>query len=110
MSQENVNEGQLTPGMVVSFPVHNVFTLTGMSGYETYFIDNHTIGVRPKWISVKEQIPAEWEKVLATDGIQIWIDYVVMFSTTDYIWGSVMHNDQDRVKFWMPLPPPGESL
>ncbi len=31
--------------------------LQGLDGYETFAIDSHTVGIRPKWISVEEKEP-----------------------------------------------------
>ena len=39
-------------------------SIQGIDGCETYKIDENTIGVRPKWISVKDRLP-ECEKCLA---------------------------------------------
>lgn len=39
-------------------------SIIGIDGYETFCIDKHTIGIRPKWISVSESLPEEYEYVL----------------------------------------------
>ncbi len=38
-----------------------------MEGYETFAIDENTIGVRTKWISIKEKLPQDHENVLVFD-------------------------------------------
>lgn len=36
---------------------YNLNTITALDGYETYKIDDNTIGIRPKWISCKDRLP-----------------------------------------------------
>ncbi len=38
--------------------------MQGLDGYETFVIDSHTVGIRPKWISVKERLPDFYDYVL----------------------------------------------
>lgn len=42
-----------------------------LDGYETYLIDENTIGVRPMWINVKDKLPEEYKLVLVNgdDGV-----------------------------------------
>jgi len=46
-------------------------SILGLEGYETYKIDDNTIGVRPICISVKQKYPKPQETVIVSDGMRI---------------------------------------
>ena len=46
------------------------FSIKGMEGLETYKIDEYTIGVRHKWISVKDRLPELYNFVLVLANFQ----------------------------------------
>lgn len=74
----------------------NIF---GVRGYETYIIDSNTVGVRPKWISIKDAVPDYKGDYLCygKSGISIARYYDDIF---------FHHDDQndDEITHWMPLP------
>ena len=82
-------------------------TLKCEEGYETYAFDKSTIGVRPKWVSVKERLPEKDQDVLIfCEGTYKPID-VSRRCEADFSsrlgWGGRLDSD---VNHWMPLPKP----
>lgn len=91
-------------------------TFKGGKGYETYKIDDFTIGVRPKWIKVKiftdteiddeSNIPCE--PIIVTNGD--WVQYI-----EEHGWdnGEYYFHDGtgqlEGVTHWMPLPKPPKN-
>lgn len=57
-----------------------------------------------KWISVKDRLPEEGEKVLSylQDYDEYKIDYIIEFP--EPIWACVLERDQNHVTHWMELP------
>ena len=59
-------------------------TLKGDPGYETYMIDETTFGVRPKWISVKQEMPPKDKKFLFSyhcgEGLGEWGQCYTVFN------------------------------
>ena len=93
-------------------------TIKGMDGYETYKIDDNTMGVRPVWISVKDKLP-ENNKVLAIFKSEKNVIYNMRhdgwFRNT--IYSCRMRDNQFIIEshgpilpatHWMPLPNPPE--
>ena len=78
-------------------------TIKGMDGYETYKIDDNTMGVRPIWISVKDRLPNDRDCVLASDGEQVGEYYFMKdhFETDEGYSINATH--------WMPMPNPPEE-
>lgn len=92
----------------------NLFSIQGIDGYETYKIDENTIGVRPKWISVLEKLP-DCKKVLAIsiskpqtfynmrhDGWFRDTIYACWMNGSEFIIES--HGPSLPATHWMPLP------
>lgn len=99
-----------------------------LDGYETYKVDDHTIGVRPIWISVKDKLPLPYDWVLvfaSTNGTNepnpmtlarlipghtIW-EFLYEYADTS---GAGVYQDlewpvkMDEITHWMPLPNPPE--
>jgi hypothetical protein len=64
-----------------------------------------------EWISVKDQLPEEGEKVLSfcpSDYEPIRIDYVMKIDGP--FWACRHYNDYHNVTYWMPLPKSPEEL
>ena len=93
--------------------------IIGIEGYQTFAIDNKTIGIRPKWISVKDKLPPLGKPCLL---YQTW-PAITMFNLradplerTHISLGGInwegkfityenQYNDYlDYVSHWMPLP------
>lgn len=97
--------------------------IRGSDSYETYVIDESTIGVRPKWISVEDRLPEDY------------YEYVLVYARMDGDepcptsiarqfkgeWEMLNHADQSNavacgdltwymseedITHWMPLPKP----
>jgi len=82
--------------------------MLGFDGFETFKIDDVTIGIRPKWISVKDEFPENGHYVLAFDGSDI---FIVKFNRTSrakkiegYFSGSCECEDFNEITHWIPLP------
>lgn len=91
-----------------------------LDGYETYKIDDNTIGVRPFWISVKDRLPDDNQNVLAiciTEKEKIyncradgWFRDTIYscrmgnFGKKEFIIQS--HGPTFPATHWMPLPQP----
>jgi hypothetical protein len=79
----------------------------GSDGYETYVIDENTIGVRPKWISVEDRLPPDGQTVLIWSAGYI---YQGWYEKTSLICGDFYDKDTcliiENVTHWMPLPEP----
>jgi len=64
----------------------------------------------PQWISVKDRLPQEYERVLIyiPQFKDCMVDYVVKFAREDlpYIWGCQLVDEYEKVSHWMALPPP----
>lgn len=59
----------------------------------------------PKWISVKERLPEEGERVLCTDGYCVFEQYRVPLSCVYGIWDrGGLKSPMQKVTRWMPLP------
>lgn len=84
-------------------------SIKGMDGFETYIIDENTIDVRPKWISVKDSLP-NIEGDLCAIYLSEHFTYKILTAT--YIgniepyflttWGRSIYG----VTHWMSLPRP----
>lgn len=77
-----------------------------LDGYETYKIDENTIGVRPFWISVKDRLPSENIRVivLCKDN-HIEIEKIT-YPKDHNLWSCI---SKEEITHWMPLPqPPNE--
>ncbi len=76
-----------------------------LDGYETYAIDQFTIGVRPSWINVTNRLPEPDVMVLTygnhVDGVKI--GYIVS-EVHPPLWSRVLYDDQCKITHWMPLP------
>lgn len=98
--------------------------IVGVDGYETYLVNDNTICIRPKWISVKDRLPeigqavlgyclfgCEWESDRKP---QIFLVYREMhYDTKKWRWqidcdcsGYEFDRGLVDVKYWMLLPPP----
>jgi hypothetical protein len=61
-----------------------------------------------EWISVKERVPEQEERVLAWDGEKIEIAYrdkILMFEPNRIVWTCAEYIELPDVTHWMPLPP-----
>ena len=74
----------------------------GFDNCETYVVDENTIGVRPKWISVKDRKPDNCEEVLINFGD----DCYALGSLVGKRWYSFESRLLKKVTHWMPLPKP----
>lgn len=84
-------------------------TIKGMQGNETYKIDDHTIGIRPKWIKCTDRLPKNGESVGYTfDGKNIRHD--ISYPGFNGSWESEnslgYYISEKNVTHWMPLPAP----
>jgi hypothetical protein len=70
-----------------------------MDGCETYKIDEYTIGVRLKWISVKDRLPIKTVSVLVFDGS--YIDVMEYWYDEE---GKPKYPLIKNITHWMPLP------
>lgn len=91
---------------LVEFPPR-CLCVHAIDGYETYAIDSTTIGVRPKWISVKDEInlPEHLCCYFVTDGINVTMAYYDFSGFVGYDWNLIK-----IVTHWMPLPNPPENI
>jgi hypothetical protein len=72
----------------------------GGSDFETYKIDDHTIGVRPKWIKCSDRLPPEDLSVLIYCS-----PYILMDKRTNPKDGNIWAcTNKEDVTHWMPLP------
>ena len=74
-----------------------------LDGYETYLIDEKTIGVRPMWYSAKDVWPGQFDFVLISDGKIVALSHFqdgVFVSKTEDI----------DVVYWMPIPKPPKGI
>lgn len=89
------------PGEQISFK--------GLDGYETY-AEGSCIFIRPKWISVKDQLPprSSQEQYFITDGESIGFSYFGCndrgFEHDEFIGGECSESLQQNITHWMPLP------
>lgn len=88
-------------------------SITIEKGLETYKLDDNTIGVRMKWISVKDRLPKEDEKVLilVSDGdisIGGWRNKKHKVATNGvFLFHDINPYDSPKLcTHWMPLPQP----
>ncbi len=99
--------------------------IIGIDDYETIAIDSNTIGIRPKWISVKERVPNDDQDVLVyhNEDDHITVGYFNSETVSFYIEsdGSKFFTDdgweteipwaqKGRVTHWMPLPFPPKDI
>jgi len=85
-------------------------SLVGLGGMETFKIDENTIGVRPKWISVEDKVPSDTNDVLIIDDNNRMAVSCYFFSHDRWIWEEREDLiDLIKVTHWMPLPPPPEN-
>lgn len=91
-----------------------------LDGYETYKIDDHTVGVRPFWINTKDRLPPHLEDVLFLysdkkgssfltgwydEDCEEWICTIVgFFRDLSEKACADSHFKKNKVKYWMPLP------
>jgi hypothetical protein len=87
-------------------------SLVGCDGYESYKIDGSTIGIRPKWISVKDRLPEFDIHVLAHDTQRSYICFRREEIEYNEHWGICEDCDcscqgcTGAITHWMPLPDP----
>ncbi len=81
--------------------------IIGIEGYETYRIDDSSIGVRPKWISVKDRLPPDDEDVLV-NARQNGIYTAHLTIRNDWICSCLCYEGSflNNITHWMPLPEP----
>ena len=91
--------------------------ITGIENYETVLLDKHTIGVRPKWISVKNRLPKEDENVILFDGNQVFCGSFSYENNDIICWGNQACDgicygwyEKDEITHWIPLPPPPKEI
>jgi hypothetical protein len=101
--------------MSICEPSNNI-NIIGIDGYETYKIDESTIGIRPKWISVKDKpcelkeclaiVKSEKEKIYNCYARGWFIDtiYSCRMDNGDFMIES--HGTRLPATHWMSLPPP----
>lgn len=78
-------------------------------GYETYKIDDNTIGVRPVWIKMSDRLPAYNQEILAW-GPLLRSPYHMTFRKEFYnLWVEVIIGSMENITHWMPLPKPPED-
>lgn len=94
-------------------PLH--INIIGVEGYETFAIDSNSIGVRPKWISVNDKLPENWDPVLAyAKNNQDSKDYRFPYLIGNYfeayyhdgIWEECVDGCRINVSHWTLLPEP----
>lgn len=87
-------------------------SIQGMDGIETFKIDENTIGVRPKWISVKERMPPNSVYVLVAvydprPNVEMY--FIEIAERMNNNWfdgkdGDCIASKHSSVTHWMPLP------
>ncbi len=84
----------------------NCLHIHALDGFETYAIDENTIGVRPIWFSVKDKLPEEGVKVLSFSKFEkdIKVDYIIY--APEPLWACRLLSDEIEVTHWMHLPKP----
>ncbi len=77
-----------------------------LDGYETYAIDQFTIGVRPKWTPVENKLPEDHERVIVFDQeLGVCMAYRRVDEWYYYLGGdSSFGVPLFHVTHWMPLP------
>lgn len=84
----------------------------GNDGCETYKIDDYTIGVRPKWISVEDEKPKiglEHRYLFLNGKGEVTYGYAFDIEDERIVWINDMDRETNEIAtHWMPLPkPPG---
>jgi len=81
-----------------------------LDGYETYKIDDNTIGVRPLWIRVEQRLPEDGKDVLVSEKYRSLKTVKIghRLGGSDPIWVDDHGYPMDKVTHWMPLPKPPE--
>jgi len=98
--------------MTESQRINDITIKVEIGGFETYAIDENTIGVRPKWISVEDELPGQYDNILMT-----YNDLVAYgeFANGKFLYPnlSCTHRksyckceEQEGITHWMPLPGP----
>ncbi len=105
-----------------------VINILGSEGFETFVFPNGDIGVRPKWISVKDRLPelkSEYDgKWLESDFVLAyhesldthmaaptpWILYMYKASGQEPKWSFIGENCPGEVTHWMILPEPPKDI
>jgi|SRR6185436_6399604 len=85
--------------------------IQGIDVYETYKIDENTIGVRAKWISVEHGFPSHTDDVLVIDDRGRMAVSCYFKAKDIYVWEQ--RDDQiglGEITHWMPLPKKPEKV
>ena len=85
----------------------NCYHIHALDGYETYVIDENTIGVRPIWFNVKNRLPTEHEWILLCN-IDFQITTWGTFMDGKFVNPDLGYKEIYLVTHWMPLPKPPE--
>ncbi len=89
---------------------HKCLSIIGIEGYETYKIDDNTIGVRPKWIDSKI-IPARKDisiiiisRFYKEPDVVRWDEYCSRGETTIFQNNCGYNTKEEDILYWMPFP------
>jgi hypothetical protein len=90
----------------------NYLCIDALDGYETYKIDENTIGVRPKWIEARKKTPRKDIPILILTEFCEMPDVVIWLEDGTYGQpGFFESNNEYEIKeeditYWMPAPEP----